>query len=212
MNYQSIIGIFLDILLILFLFVLNKQNRQKLTVKLLARTAVISAISIILYVVPFFNLNVPFFPSFLQIHLDEIPAFIGGFAYGPISAVLILVIKTLAKLPSSTTMYAGEIFDLIISLVFVLPAVVIYKKKKTFKNVLIAFGVSSAIQVVFASIFSTYVAIPFYLTLFPLNIEIGPKLLFATLVPFNLFKDAIVIIITLLIYKKLHNFIDRLAD
>ena len=49
-----------------------------------------------------------FFPSFLEIHFDEVPAFIAGFAYGPMSAVFILIVKTLVKLPMTITAGVGE--------------------------------------------------------------------------------------------------------
>ena len=49
---------------------------KPMTAKFIARTAVFSAFSIILYTIPFFKFALPIFPAFLEIHLDEIPAFI----------------------------------------------------------------------------------------------------------------------------------------
>ena len=46
-----------------------------ITTKFIARTAAFSAISILLYTIPFLKFSLPIFPAFLEIHLDEIPAF-----------------------------------------------------------------------------------------------------------------------------------------
>jgi len=58
-------------------------SRQYSPVRMITRIAVFGAMSTILYVIPVFKFSLPFFPSFLEIHIDEIPAFIAGFAYGP---------------------------------------------------------------------------------------------------------------------------------
>ena len=57
-------------------------------VRFISRVAIFGAISTILYIVPVFQIQLPFVPSFLQLHFDEIPAFIAGYAYGPWSSTL----------------------------------------------------------------------------------------------------------------------------
>ena len=119
-------------LLILFLiFVVkayfNEHKKTKITlgVKFIARVGVFGAISAVLYI--FVKFPLPIFPSFLEIHVDEIPILISGFAYGPLTAVFVTLVKTLIKLPMSNTLTVGELCDFVYTLAFVIPASLIYK-------------------------------------------------------------------------------------
>ena len=64
----------------------NGQRKFNST-RFIARVAIFGAFASILYVVPIFTINLPFIPSFLSLHFDEIPCFIAGFAYGPLSGI-----------------------------------------------------------------------------------------------------------------------------
>ena len=126
---RAIIGVVLILSISLFLFLKTRTRKSRINTKFIAKTSIFAAFSIILYLVPVFNFElVGLFPSFLKIHFDEVPTFIAGFAYGPLSAGLILVVKTLAKLPISNTHGVGELADLIYSAAFIIPATLIYKK------------------------------------------------------------------------------------
>ena len=100
--------------------ILNKFvfKNNPITTKFIARTGLFSAISIVLYLVPFLKFSVPFFPFFLEFHFDEVPALIAGFAYGPLSGIFVILVKTIVKLPMSNTMMVGELADLIYSTSF----------------------------------------------------------------------------------------------
>ncbi len=211
-----------------FVFILRKvfHKESRFNAKFITSTAIFAAISTILYVVPFFNFNLPIFPAFLSIHLDEIPVFIAGFAYGPTSAIFILLIKTLIKLPMTSSLCVGEIADFIYSFAFIIPACLIYKKKRSFKGALISLGVGFICQVVVASFFTTFVMLDFYMFVMGMSYEsilamcqaIYPSInnlswpfLTYIALPFNIVKDVIVIVVTLLLYKSLHTLIDRIA-
>ena len=189
-----------------------------MTTRFIARTAVFAAISIILYTVPFLKFSLPIFPTFLEIHLDEIPAFIAGFAYGPLSGALVILIKTIVKLPLTNTACVGELADLIYSMVFVIPAAIIYKKHRTIKGAIVSMGVATVIQIITASFVTTFVMLDAYSVLYhlPKSVILGmcqkinpaisslgfPFLLMVAL-PFNALKDAIVVALTFLLYKRL---------
>ena len=217
-------------ILILLIFVIKKllpKNKQ-ITTKFIARTGVFAAISVILYTVPIFKFPLPFFPSFLELHFDEVPAFIAGFAYGPLSAFFVILIKTIIKLPITNTMGVGELADLLYSTVFVVPAAIIYRRNRKFKGAIIGLGVATIIQIVVSSIFTSFVMLDFYVFMMPgLTHEailkmcqaINPSVTslgwtFALLVglPFNALKDVIIVVITIILYKNTHRLIDRIAD
>ena len=189
-----------------------------ITTRFIARTAVFAAISIILYTVPFLKFSLPIFPAFLEIHLDEIPAFMAGFAYGPISGFLVILVKTLVKLPLTSTAGVGELADFIYSAAFVIPAAIIYKKHRTLKGALISLLVATVVQLLVASFGTTFIMLDMYSMLYHLPKEvilamcqkINPAVsnlrfpfLFMVALPFNALKDAIVVVVTALLYKRL---------
>ena len=189
-----------------------------MTTRFIARTAVFAAISIILYTVPFLKISLPIFPSFLEIHLDEIPAFIAGFAYGPLSGALVILIKTIVKLPLTNTACVGELADFIYSMVFVIPAAIIYKRHRTIKGAFISMGVATVIQIMTASFVTTFVMLDAYSKLYhlpkavilgmcqkinPAITSLGFPFLLMVALPFNALKDAIVVMFTFLLYKRL---------
>lgn len=225
MNVVSIIG--LVIFFILFVLTIKvyfsfHPSKSFNPVRFMSRVGMFGALATLLYVIPVFSVKLPFFPSFLSIHFDEIPAFIAGFAYGPLAGFGVILVKTLIKLPFSETLCVGELTDLILSSIYVCSAALIYKKKRNLKGVAIGFAVSTALQVVSAMLLNVYVMIPFYMQvmgfaegdlLYVMRLAI-PAIqnvrwsyaAFAVL-PFNLLKDALVVILTFLLYRSLHVFL-----
>ncbi len=196
----------------------SKKHSESLSVRFMSRVAIFTAMATILYVVPIFQFKLPFFPSFLEIHLDEIPSMIAGFAYGPLVAMATVFLKTLIKLPFTSTMLVGELTDFLLGLAYVGLSSFIFSKKKDFWGAVIGISVGTVTQVALAMILNVYVMIPFYTTLMGLSEEMLLGLmqaaipaisdvewsyaLFAVL-PFNLLKDAIVIVVTLACYRML---------
>ncbi|MBE6126784.1 MAG: ECF transporter S component [Erysipelotrichaceae bacterium] len=200
-------------------------SRQYSPVRMITRIAVFGAMSTILYVIPVFKFSLPFFPSFLEIHIDEIPAFIAGFAYGPWTGIAVIAIKTVMKFVFNgvtATLGVGELTDLVLSSLYVGIATFIYTKKRNLKGVAIGFGVATLVQVLVAMVINVYVMIPFYMNVmnFPVDgllrmmqvanpaiTDVGWSYAFFAVLPFNLVKDAIVIVITFILYRSLHMFL-----
>ena len=191
------------ILIVIGLFILSYFNYKKKKinpVKFITVTGIFGALAVILYVlIPDFGLG--FTPPWLKVHLDEIPMFLAGYMYGPIAALMVDLIKTLVKLPMSSTACVGEI----------------------------GFGVSTVAQIIFAMLMNVYFMIPFYSMLYGLPesvlegmcTKIIPtvqgenwKWLYASIMvaPMNAIKDSIVIVVVLLLYKRLHILINRIGS
>lgn len=227
MNFKLLI---FGILIICFIFVflkmyfLEKKNtKYRIGTKQIVRVGIFGALSAILYI--FIKFPIPLFPSFLEFHFDEIPVFIASFAYGPISGFFVILIKTIIKLPFTTTLGVGELSDLIYSTVFVLPAAIIYKKNRKFVSVIIGLSIGCILQLFVSLLGNIYFMIPFYMNMMGFSKEaiIGlcqvanPKITDVTwtygllaVLPFNAIKDIAVIILTILTYKSVHKFIDKL--
>ena len=224
-----LMGLLIAVVIVLFVLSYLDHRKKKINpVKFITVTGIFGALATILYVVvPDFGLG--FTPPWLKVHLDEIPMFLAGYMYGPVAAIAVNLIKTLVKLPLSSTACVGEIGDFIFSLIFVLPAVIIYNRNRKFKNVLIGIGISTFAHVVFAMILNVYFMVPFYSMFYnlPLNVLEGmcSKIIPAVtgenwvwlyalimLAPMNLIKDVIVIAVVLLLYKRLHILINRIGS
>jgi len=222
-NTFRIIITFLAIILLIVSFAC--KGFKKVNVKFMTRTAIFAAISTILYTVPFLKFKLPFFPSFLEIHLDEVPLLIAGFAYGPMSGIFALLIKTIIKLPMTTTMGVGELADFVYSLFYIVPAALIYQKHRNMRGALIGLGVGTISQIFAASFITTFAILDFYMVVMNLSkgailgmvnkagIQIDnlswPFFYYVGL-PFNALKDSMVIVLTLLLYKRIHILVEKL--
>lgn len=204
---------------IIVAMVLAKKRPDYNGTRLVARVGIFGALSTILYCVPIFNIPLPFFPSFLKIHLDELPAFICGFAYGPLSGFLVLFVKTIIKLPLTNTMGVGEFGDLLLSSLYCLPATWIYKRFRTLKGAIAGMGVATVIQVLSAMLFNVYILIPFYVFMMgmeeasllalmqkamPMISDVKWSYGLIAVLPFNLLKDAVITVLTFVLYHFLH--------
>lgn len=222
---RLIIAVAAIIILVSFLLLRNSK-RNIITIRLISKSAVFAAFSIILYIIPALNINLPIFPEFLKLHFDEIPAFIAGFAYGPVSAVLVIAVKTLVKLLMTNTLGVGELADFIYSCAFVIPAAIIYRKQKKMKGAIKGFLFGTIIQLLVSSFLTTFVILKFYIFVMgwsedfilqacqlvnPMITDLKWPFFFIVALPFNLLKDVIVVIVTMILYKRLHRFIDKMS-
>ncbi|MBR2715202.1 MAG: ECF transporter S component, partial [Ruminococcus sp.] len=101
------------------------------------------------------------------------------------------------------------------------PASIIYKKKKTKGNAILAMTIATVTMAILGVFINAYVMIPIYSNFMPLEqiIQMGKDIVpFITntltfcvfcVAPFNLIKGAIVSIITTFIYKPLSRIINK---
>ena len=196
----------------------------------IAVIALFSTLSGLLYI-----LNFPIaaaFPSFLELNFSDIPALIGTFALGPLSGAIIVVMKVLIKLvvKSTSTMFVGDLADIVIGIAFVVPAGLLYKHKRTFKGALIGMGVGTLCSVAFAVLFNRVALVPLYVQLYfggkwePLVGMMTPLFpsctketfynfyLWVSVLPFNMMRCLIAAVVTLLVYKRISVAINRLSE
>lgn len=198
----------------------KKFRNPKFSTAYVAKIAILTALSFILYA--FGKFNLPFmFPSFLEIQISELPALLAGFSMGPISGCIVILLKCLFKFPLTSTAYVGEATDILLGIMFVLPASLIYHRRKDKKHALIGLAVGSACLTVAAIIVNRVISIPFYTELYfggnfqvlvdmlrPLYKNIDEKsfyvyYLFVGVLPFNLLRCIIVSALTFVLYKRL---------
>ena len=206
-----------------------KGSTQFFTPTRIAVIAMFATLSGILYVFGF-PIGVAF-PSWLELNFSDIPALIGTFALGPLSGGIIVFIKILLKLiiKGTSTAFVGELADLVIGLAFVVPAGLIYKRRRTFRGALLGMAVGSACSVAMAILANWLVLVPFYIKLFyngswdtlvsAMQALFGDKVtkdtfynfyLWASVLPFNILRCLIAVLITLPVYKRISALINRL--
>ena len=129
--------------------------KKYLSVKRLSFVAIFSALSSVLYL--FLKFPLPIFPSFLEINFSMIPIIICAFMFGPIDAVVVVVIRFIIKLItiSSHTAGVGEIADIIIGILVSLVAGSIYNYTKLKHKSLIAL-ICGALVWIISSMISNY--------------------------------------------------------
>ncbi len=131
--------------------------------KWLALTAILSAMASVLY---FLEMPVPLMPAFIQFDFSMLPIFIGNIALGPLSGIVITVVKDLIHLiikGAGATGGIGDLADFFTCMCSILPSGLIYKKFSNFKGMtvgLIVGCVSSAL--LSGLVFNAIVVYPLY--------------------------------------------------
>jgi len=173
----------------------------------------------IAFVLMFFSFGLPVISPFAEFDLSALPELIGGYVLGPLGAVYIIIIKLLLKLlfQGTSSMFTGEVQNLILSLSYVLPAILYYRKHRTKKGAVIGLAIGSLISIVMAVLTNLYLIFPAYITLYGMNwegiIEICtaanpmikniPTFVAFSVVPFNVILRVVSSVITILVYKKI---------
>ena len=196
------------------------NNKRRRVINYITQTAIFGGLAAILYCVPGLQFQLPFVaPGFMSVHLDEIPILISSFAYGPLLGVFEIILKTLIKLPMTSSLCVGELGDMFYSFTLVIPAALIYKKNRTFKGAAIGLAVGVACNLVATSIINLYTIFQFYKFVYGfedgyiagafnaifnwgITSDLDPRLAIL-LLPFNIIKNAIVVGVTFIAYKPL---------
>ncbi len=198
----------------------NTLNEQRFSVKTLTKIGVLSAISVILML---FEIPLWFAPGFYKLDFSEVAVLIGAFALGPVAGISIEFVKILLNFltDGTTTGGIGELANFLIGCAMVVPAAIIYKKRKTLKSAIIGLIVGIFSMAIVGGLLNYFVLLPVYKSIMPLEAIMGmcqkvnPNIVdFKSLVilattPFNLFKGVVVSVITLLLYKKLSKILHK---
>ena len=183
-------------------------------VRALTGTAMLGAVAAVLMYLEF---PIPIMPAFVKLDVSELPALIASFAYGPVSGVLVCLIKNLIKLPSTSTAAVGELFNFVMGALFVGVAGIVYKRNKTRKGAIVGALLGALVMAVVSVPYNYFIVYPAYVVMYHLPLEaiigmyqaINPNVngLLACLLVFNLpftfVKGALDAVLCFLIYKPL---------
>lgn len=195
----------------------NNQNQstrkgEVSKVRFIAVTGMLSAIAFILM---FLDFSIPIMPSFIKMDVSELPALVATFAFGPLSGICVCLIKNLIHLTMTTTGGVGELSNFLLGVCFVLPAGLLYKKKKNKKNAIVGAVVGAVSMGLLSIIINYFIVYPVYYNFMPQDVIVSAyqailpsvknilQCLIVFNAPFTFVKGALCSIITILIYKPL---------
>ncbi len=197
---------------------LQKSSKLNLLIK-------ISFLAAFSFLLSLFELPLPFFPPFLKIDLASLPALIGALAFGPGPGVLISFLGNFLKvlISGSSTAGVGDLVNFFVSATLSVTAGFIYQAKHGRKGAMLAMFLGVIAMTIVAAITNYYVMFPLYARVmgFPLdaiiasgtalNANVTSLFTFMVLmiVPFNLLKGAVLMLVTFLLYKKLSPILKR---
>ena len=142
------------------------KRAAALNIRTITMTALLSAMA---YVLAFVEFPVPLSPSFAKMDLSDFPALIGAFAFGPISGLLIELVKNALQLMTTSTRGIGEIANFLMGASYVVAAGVLYKHRKTKKTALLACVAASFVMGAAAALANYFILLPLFETFMPLN-------------------------------------------
>lgn len=152
----------------------------------LMMTGMLAAVA---YLLAFIELPVPLSPSFARFDLSDLPALIGAFAFGPLSGLLIELIKSALQLLSTSTGGVEELANFLMGGAFVFTAGLIYRQHKTKRRAWLACIVGSMAMGITAALANYYILLPLFESFMPLEQLIAS---FGVFIPFIHTKTDIV--------------------
>lgn len=185
------------------------------TLHTITKIAILSAISAIIML---FEFPLPFAPGFYKLDLSEAVILMGGFAMGPIPAVVIELLKNLLNIliNGTTTAYIGELGNFLNGCALVLPASLFYKYRKNLSGAVIGLITGCLSLTIVGCFLNYYLLIPAFSRFYGISLEnivesgkavntlvkdLKTLIIFAV-APFNFVKGIICSVINLLLYKR----------
>ncbi len=184
----------------------NKKLRRMILI------AILGSISTVLMQL---NFPLPALPAFLKIDFSEIPAVLAIMTMGPIAGIAVELLKNILHWflsGSPTGVPVGEIANFATGLLFIMPIYFIFKKIRSAKGLtagLIAGTVSMAIGM---SALNYFVFLPMYVYFMGMPAYTGEAMfnvIVLGILPFNLIKGIMLMVISLLLYKSMSKWIDQ---
>lgn len=184
---------------------------RRRTTKDLTTIAILTALSSILFLI-----EIPII-AFYKLDLSNLPVLLGAFAIGPWAGAVILTLKDLIGMLHSTSMYVGELADLLAGLAFILPAAMLYRAGKTQKRAIWGMVIGTVVLIPVSVAINKFIMIPFFMNAYGMPMEAVVsmataalpfvdtewKLLLCVTAPFNLIKGIVISLITYFVYKPL---------
>lgn len=157
--------------------------------------ALFAALSFILSLPAF---EIPIFPGTpYKLDFSNVFVLLGGFMYGPVAGVIILVVEQALHLFVGSTGGVGELANVIMGLSFILFPTLLYLYRKGIKSVIFSLLIGCVLQIVFGVLTNKFILLPFFHAA-----EYFDEW-FWIIVAFNAIKSVAVAVIAFFFYKRI---------
>ena len=180
--------------------------------RMMILVAILGSISTVLMQ---FNFPLPALPGFLKIDFSEIPAVLAVMTLGPAAGILVELVKNVLYWflsGSPTGVPVGEIANFATGVLFIMPIYFIFNKFRNSRGLtggLLAGTASMAIGMSFLNYAVFLPAYTFFLNAPPVTGDGLYTMIVLGILPFNLIKGAILMAITLLLFKSMEKWITQ---
>ncbi len=192
----------------------SNNNGKHVDARKITMVAMLAAVAIVLRQ---FEFNVPLMPGFIKMDFGELPALIGSFSLGPVAGATVCLIKEGIALFFTKTAGAGELVDLFLGICLVVPAGILYKRKRDKKHAVIGTLIGTFLAAVLGIFFNYFITFPVFSAVYGLPMEtiigmyqaINPgvdglwQCILIFNFPFSIIKRLVILLITMLIYKRI---------
>ena len=186
--------------------------RKRFSAKRLALMAVFVALS---YAVSFLEIPLPLFgASFLKLDFGNVFIILIAFALGPVEGVVVCLLKESLRCLSSSSLCAGELANFIITTAYLLLPSILYQRRKTLKTVVVSLSLACLIATGMALLSNRLIIFPTYAVLFGgsifgMTVSEAFSAFWIGVLLFNIIKTVSVGALTMLLYKRLSNFLKK---
>lgn len=190
----------------------ERGKMKKMNVRTLVSIGMLSSIA---YVLMLLNFPLPPFPNFLMIDFSDVPALIAALIFGPVAGVLVELFKNILDYfmtGSATGVPVGNVANFIAGVVFIIPTYYIYQKLKTRRGLSFALVIGTLAMGIIMSVLNYYIILPaytFFLNFPAMSVPETRQLVVSGILPFNIVKGIIVSIIFMLMFTRMHTWINK---
>ena len=178
-------------------------NSNRWSTKQLVTMALMCAISLVLTFVEFVIFpNVPF----LKLDVSLVPSAVVGFAYGPVPGIVVGLISAIGH-AAITGNWVGAIMNVIVTIAFIAPSSLIYKRFHTFKGAIVSLVVGALVVVGISGPANLIVDPLLYGVPMEMIMEFMPFI-----IAFNAIKGVLIAVLTGVVYKSISNLITSAKD
>ena len=176
------------------------MNKKIIDTKKMVLMALLSAIAFVLMTYVKFPVK---YLGFLEFEVSDVPAVIGGLAFGPFVGVAIVLLKNIIHLFFTSTAGVGELANFLVMAAYVLPISIWGRRKHKISGF-----VSGTLTLVVAGIIvNTFITVPFYMNVFGGEVVFNMvsatipsidsvwELVLIGITPFNIVKGIVVSIV-----------------
>lgn len=187
--------------------------KRRFSSKRLAFMAIFVALA---YAVSFLEIPLPLFGAeFLKLDFGNVFIVLISFLLGPTEGILVCLIKEGLRCFSSSSMCAGELANFIITSSYILFPSILYQHRRTLRSVIFSLSLACVVATGVALLGNRLLIFPAFSyllggSIYGMSVAEAFMAFWPAILIFNLIKTVAVGGATLLLYKRLSNFLKRI--